>query len=254
MDEIRRQVRDVGGQENQQGPLTADVREGEILDDAGSSTGGVTGTPSNVTGTDGTVADGASDGGFVSTKSRTSFDNDIVVEDINVAPGDVQRQRISVIVDDSVSPEAAEAIRTAALTFVGGDPESSVSFSQAPIAAVDEATVVDKQEQEERTAAITRMIRWLAIAIGALVVFVLIQREFNKGTARALDDSTHWQQTEIPEFEPMPLAELEKAMTSATSAEDNKRRQRTERAQELADRQPERVAEEMRRWMKEDAR
>lgn len=264
MDRITREVKDVGGEENERGPLASRKYEDEILNRAEEGTGGTAGTGSNVTGEEGAVrgaddddetgagedrrlavpVEGEADGaGYTKLSAAETFSNDEVREAIDVAPGATLRNRLSIVLDTSVKPETANAVKNAAQTFLGGNAEDSFSIDQAPIAKLDE-----ERAAIQRFEGLTSYIKWALLGLGLVGMAFFLRRTLNQRTEELLYPTDPMLQIE-PAFEPIPLKELEAAVSAAHSQDNAKRLELERKVGMIAEQKPSEVAQMLRGWL-----
>jgi flagellar M-ring protein FliF len=167
-----------------------------------------------------------------------------------IAPGGINRQSISLLVNSSVPASQIPAIKAAVENAVGFVAKrdtisvGSVAFPKVtPIASTSTSSPLGD-------------IKYVLVGLGSLVFLLLISRMLRKREAENFAGSPTW----LRELElPRPLSELE-AQTQMVDLNSpgvvarlrspvNMARQQVE---ELVDRDPERVASQLRQWMTED--
>lgn len=221
-------------------PLTTNTSTETLTNKGGAITGATT-----VTGV-GTA--GAGNANYGNTSDQTTYGVDKTVTQTQVAPGTVKQQFISLSVDKSVpAAELATLQNTveAAAGYVKGRDVFSqglVSFAKVPSAAPASST--------------TKMMgyaKYLIIGLGAIVFLIFISRLLRRRESEAfLSGEPTW----LRELEmPRPLAAVEAEQLDPPTqirqlrAPINVAKQQVE---DLVERDPDRVASQMRAWMAED--
>jgi flagellar M-ring protein FliF len=175
---------------------------------------------------------------------------DKTVSTTKIAPGGINRQTISVMVNKSVPASQIPAIKAAVENAVGfvktrdAISVGTVAFPKVtPVAASSSTSPLGD-------------IKYVVVGLGSLVFLLLISRMLRKRESENFAGSPTW----LRELElPRPLSELE-AQTHMVDLDSpsvvarlrspvNMARQQVE---ELVDRDPERVASQLRQWMTED--
>lgn len=251
MDAIRREVKEVGGKNNDQGPAESQITERELVDGATSAAdGGAAGTASNV-GIDpdtrsvlntGTAASGSDN--YLRSADRVTYTNDEVREVIDVASGHILRHRLSVLVDSSVNADTAAAIRNAAQAWMGGNAQDSFSFDQARFAS-DETTA----STGAQTVAVMAYLKWILLGVSLLGMAFVLRRVLNNRTQELMTAHEEMLLLGTPDFKPIPIADLEAALNASSVGEGRKRQELQRKVEQIAAQNPADVANELRRWM-----
>ncbi len=223
-------------------PLTAQTSN-ETLTGGSGTTGGVTGT---VPAYAATGASGSSN--YKNTASNTTYGVNKTITNSTIAPGTINRQTVSVLVNSTVPASAIPAIKSAVAGAVGLNAKRGdlISVSQLPFA---------KTPTTAPTAAGTsKMIgyaKYGLIGLGALLFLFFTTRAL-----RRREKETFAQPTWLSELEvPRPLAALAggeaqteiRQLSSAGPSSVPKRQ-----VEQLVEREPDRVAQQVRAWMSED--
>ncbi|MHB8240718.1 MAG: flagellar basal-body MS-ring/collar protein FliF [Solirubrobacteraceae bacterium] len=228
----------------------------ETLTGNGTGTGGVTGT-ANLT-----AAAGASGG--KSNYKRESTDSSLgvskTVTHSTIAPGAVESQHVSVLLDHSVPAASLPAIREAITNAAGiqakrGDTISigQVAFAKPVAAAAASAS------------SITGYAKYALLAIAGAIFLFLTTKSLRRREKEPIGEPVWLRELEAP----MRLSELERetsprpspamagvssggsanghAAANGNGSDDPIRRQ----VEQLADSDPERVAQQLRTWMQE---
>jgi flagellar M-ring protein FliF len=231
------------------GTPTQQSKNIETLTGSGTGAGGVTGT-ANLT----TAATGA--GGKSNYKHETtnsSLGVNKTVTHTTVAPGAVESQHVSVLLDKSVPAAALPAIREAITNAAGiqtkrGDTISigQVAFAKSTTTAAAASPLADA--------------KYVLLGLGAMIFLFFTTRSIRKREKGPIEEPVWLRELDAP----MRLSELERetaprpapvpAMAAATAnggdgaaGGDSIRRQ----VERLADSDPDRVAQQLRSWMQE---
>ena len=227
-------------------PLT-NREERETLTGRGTPAGGAAGTAAN------NPPAYAAQGGQDSDYRRESLEETLgvnkTVTRMRLPPGRVNRQSVAVLVDESVPAAMMPQIRDAVAAAAGIDEERGdvlttgrIAFAQPPEPAGD--SPVSK---------VWDYARYALIGLAALLFLLFVTRQLRRREREALAGEPTW----LREIEaPRTLAELERMeepvaptrVLPLRSPENPARLQ----VEELVERNPERVAQQVRAWMQED--
>ncbi len=257
MDKISRETEDYGGKDDVKGPAAREDLDTEVLKGAGSTTGGTTGVAGNVAidSNDpryaGETAAQEADTNYARPRSTVVYNNDRLAEAISVAQGAVKRYRLSVVVSSKVAEEPRTAVETAANQWVG--EEEAVAFSVAKLPKP--AGVSKEQAASERKSALFMYLKWGLLGAGLVGMAFYLRRALNDRTYELLyPDEDAMAALEQPAFNPVPLKELEAAVSAAVSSEHQQRIELQSRIEGIAQSKPNDVAQHLRGWLHEDAR
>jgi flagellar M-ring protein FliF len=163
-----------------------------------------------------------------------------------VSPGAINRQSVSVMVSSTIPAARLAGIRSAVKNAVGfqatrGD---TISVTQLPFAkpvAVAAASSSSKMLGD---------IKWVAVGLGALLFLLFVSRMLRRRENEAFGEPTWLRELETPRSLASLEAERldEPAQIPALRSPFNLARKQVE---ELVDRDPERVAAQVRQWMNE---
>ncbi|MCW2953335.1 MAG: flagellar M-ring protein FliF [Conexibacter sp.] len=226
-------------------PLTQRT-DNETLRGTGIAPGGAAGTGTNNPPTYAQTGTGNSNYRH-STRDQTNG-VDKTVTHTTIAPGQINSQSVSVLVDSSVPAASIPQLRAAVANAVGinarrGDRLSigQVAFARPPVAVT--ASPVSK---------IGNYAKYVLLGLAALAFLIFVTRQLRKRERESLAGEPTW----LREIEaPRTLAELERieepvptAVLPLRSPEHPARMQ----VEELVERDPDRVAQQVRAWMQED--
>jgi flagellar M-ring protein FliF len=220
------------------------TNESERLRGAGGKPGGAAGSAGNLPGYAQAGAGGNSN--YQRRSTQTDFGVDKTVVRTKVAPGQVRRLSVALVVDGSVPTAQVTQLRSAVAAAAGivarrGDvlSVSQVAFAKGPVtpAAGPVAKYAD-------------IGKYVALGAGALAFLFFLTRHLRRREREALGEPTWLRQIEAP----TTLAELEAGRTTrmpAVEAEMPASSANRLRAESIAERDPERVAQQLRSWMHE---
>jgi flagellar M-ring protein FliF len=236
----------------------------ELLDGAtGSGVQGVAGTggqdavgtdaeDNRATTPDTTTTSTSGDGDYIKDDFNREYDNNVVEEAIDVAPGAVTKYRISAVVDDDVDPASADAVKELIQAWMGGNAEDSLSFTQAPIALASQAAK-DKATAAGAARNIAPYVKWALLGLGLIGLAFVMRSSLRQRTAELLAPADDLLLLESGEFTPIPIAELEAALAAGEpSAERRTRIEMQRKVEKIAESNPQDIANELRRWMHQD--
>lgn len=222
----------------------------ETLAGTGSGAGGVTGT-ANLT----AAANGATGkSNYKHETTNSSLGVGKVVTHSTIAPGTVENQHVSVLLDKSVPASALPAIREAVTNAAGIQAKRGDTISIGQVAFAKTAVASPASSP-------LSMAKYVLLGIGALLFLFFTTRSL-RGRERETIDEPVW----LRELEaPMRLSELERetaprvpAMAGAvvpangggSAAKDGPPNVR-EQVEQLVDTNPDQVAAQLRNWMQE---
>ncbi len=223
----------------------------ETLAGTGSGTGGVTGT-ANLTAA-ANAANGKSNYKHETTNSSLGVSK--VVTHSTVAPGTVESQHVSVLLDKSVPAAALPAIREAITNAAGIQTKrgDTISIGQVAFAKATTATAASSPLGDAK---------YGLLGLGAILFLFFTTRSLRKREKETIDEPVWLRELEAP----MRLSELERETSSgvpaamaavgpssgggAANGRDGGDSIR-EQVEQLVDSNPDRVAQQLRSWMQE---
>jgi flagellar M-ring protein FliF len=209
----------------------------------------------NAGGTAGTIpayaaTGGSSNSNYNNKTANTTYGVDKTVTHSVIAPGGVNRQTVSVLVDKSVPASEIPAIQKAVSGAVGLNATRGDSLSVSQITFAKPASTVTASP----TSPIKLMgyAKYAVVAIGALLFLFFMRRNLKRREGEVFGGQPTW----LRELEtPRPLA----ALASGVDDEPTEvKRLRSpvnvpkRQVEELVERDPDRVAQQVRAWMQED--
>ena len=221
--------------------------ETERLRGTGGASGGTTGSASNLP----SYATSGSAGGnsnYQRKSTQTDFGVDKTVERTKVAPGEVKRLSVGLVVDKSVPPAQVAQIKSAVSAAAGIDTTrgdvlnvSQVAFAKPAATAPAAGPAGD----------IMGYAKYGAVGLGLIAFLFFVMRHLKKRERESLGEPTWLRQIEAP----TTLADLEAGRTTrmgALAGEMPGPSATRLSAERIAEEDPERVAQQIRTWMQED--
>ena len=224
-------------------PLTSQ-NQSETLTGGNGTAGGTTGTIPAYAATG-----GSSNSNYKNTTANTTYGVDKTVTQSTIAPGGVNSQTVSVLVDKSVPASSLTAIRNAVAGAVGLNPKRGDSLSISQITFAKPAATTPAASG---TSKMMGYAKYGIIALGALLFLFFMRRNLKRREREVFSGQPTW----LRELEtPRPLAALasgdDEDLTEVKrlrSPVNVPKRQ----VEELVERDPDRVAQQVRAWMSED--
>ena len=224
-------------------PLEKTV-DNEELESEGASAGGAAGTRGNVP-SYAAAGGGGGESNYDKESGKTIYGVDKTVRDIVRAPGAVNRQAVSVMIDPSLAPQERqiqEAIETAAGVQQGRD---TITVTELPFA---KPAVEPKGSPIPADAA--GYAKYAALGLASLLFLLFVTRALRRREADALMDEPLW----LRHIEqPKPISALEapepEVLLPTVRHEVDTRRATVE---ELIRSEPQKVASQVRAWVTED--
>jgi flagellar M-ring protein FliF len=232
-------------------PLTTQ-KETETLKGTGGTAGagGAAGTATNTIPSYAGAAGGAGSN-YKHTTGQTQFGVGKQVTKTVVAPGAVNKMDVSVLLDSSVPPRSVAAIRQAVASAAGITPARGDKLSVAQVAFAKPPAPAKKPV----TATALGLAKYIVAGLALLAFLFFVTRHLRRREDQALLGEPVW----LREIEsPTSLAQLEHGMDAYDETIALPRARRPEvnpvraELEELVDREPERVASQVRAWMNEE--
>jgi flagellar M-ring protein FliF len=227
-------------------PLVQQNNTETLSGGGGAGAGGTAGAAGNIPGYAQTAGGGGGASKYNHKQTDTTFGVNKTVTHAVIAPGKVNRQSVSVLVDKSVPTTAIPALRAAVTNAVGLDPKRGDTLSFGQVAFTKTPLVPAGKPSNMLGYA-----KYGAVGVGALVFLFFITRLLRRRENESFAGHPTW----VRELEsPRPLAALAPAddqptrvMQLSTPVNVAKRQ-----IEDLVERDPDRVAQQVRAWMAED--
>jgi flagellar M-ring protein FliF len=220
----------------------------ERLRGTGARAGGTAGTGGNIP----TYSAGAGAAGgnsnYQKSSKTTDFGVNKTVARTEKAPGTVQRLQVALVVDQSVSPAVVNNLKQAVASAAGVDPKrgdppvavAQMPFAKAPTPKAGPVPV-----------GLLGPLKWAGLGLAALLFCFFMARHLRKREGETLAQPSWLTTIE----EPVALAELERTrepVPAPADLPDRRPDQGMHQLGQLVEREPERVAAQLRQWMAED--
>jgi flagellar M-ring protein FliF len=226
-------------------------KETEKLTGAGSTSGGTAGTGANIPTYSTGAASGGSNSKYQRSSGTTEWGVNKEVAHTDVAPGAINKLNVALLVDKSVSPADFAAVQKAVTSAAGIDTARGDALQAAQVPFAKVAT----PKTGPVPTSLMGPLKWVGIGFASLLFLFFMTRSLRKREGEAL--ATPAWLTEIEE--PVSLAELEQktqvlqgpahpTITLPPRAPDTN----LQAIDQLMEREPERVAAQVKHWMAED--
>jgi flagellar M-ring protein FliF len=221
------------------------TKESEKLRSNGAGSGATAGTSTNIPGYAAGAAGSGGKSNYTSKKGSTTWANPKTVTNTEVAPGAINKQSVSLILDKSIPAAQIPGIKNAVAAAAGLDPKrgdtiavTQVAFATTPAAA--KKPLVDPS-------GILGYVKYALLGIASLLFLFFITRHLRRREDEVLAEPTWLRELNSP----IPVGQLEAVEEPATALQPGSNRTRA-RIEETVNREPERVATALRTWMAED--
>jgi flagellar M-ring protein FliF len=201
------------------------------------------------------AATNGSNSNYNNKTNTTAYNDGRTISHTTVAPGAINRQSISVLVNSKKVPASElKTIKSTVEAAVGYNAKrgDTISVGSLPFAKISAPAVTSSST----TGGMIGKVKYVLVGVGALAFLFLMSRMLRKREGEQFGGTPTW----LRELEqPRSLAEIEAqsqmvdldgpTMVARLRPPLNVARQQVE---ELVDRDPERVASQIRQWMTED--
>ena len=219
--------------------------EEETLEGSGAAAGGAAGTRGNVPGYAG-GANGGGESNYERTKESAEMGVGKTVRDTEFAQGAVEKESVAVVLDASVSPAVAKEVETAVAVAAGIDTTRGDTLTVNRIAFA-------KPEPPKAASPIGDYVghaKYAGLGLAVLLFLFFATRTLRRREREALGEPQWLREINAP----APLAALEAENSAAMgNLETQRRNEVRKRAEELAQKDPAKVAQQLRSWMQEEA-
>jgi flagellar M-ring protein FliF len=223
------------------------TNETERLRGTGAGSGGAAGSASNLPSY---AASGAAGGNsnYQRKSTQTDFGVDKTVQRTQVAPGQVNRLSVGLVVDKSVPPAQVAQLKNAVSAAAGIDPKRGDVFNVSQVAFAKPTTTTPAAGPVGN---IMDYAKYGIAGLGLLGFLFFLTRHLKKRERESLGEPTWLRQIEAP----TTLADLEAGRTTrmpAVAAQMPEPSGARVSAESIAEKDPERVAQQIRTWMEEE--
>jgi flagellar M-ring protein FliF len=225
------------------------TEESERLRGGGSTAGGgATGSASNLP-SYAASGSGGSNSNYQRKSTQTDFGVDKTVQRTKVAAGQVNRLSVGLVVDKSVPPAQVAALKNAVSAAAGIDSKRGDVLTVSQVAFAKPATATPAAGP--LGGGILDYAKYGIAGLGLLGFLFFLMRHLKRRERESLGEPTWLRQIEAP----TTLADLEAGRTTrmpAVAAEMPGPSATRLSAESIAEKDPERVAQQIRTWMDED--
>ncbi len=219
--------------------------ETEKLEGQGVRAGGTAGAEGNVP----TYSAGAGGGGESSYDRKTETAKQVVdkkVTKTRLAPGRVERLQVGLLVDKSVDAATFREIQSVVSSAAGIDVERGDELQAAQVAFAEPPA---EPKAGPVPVALLEKAKYVGIGLAALVFLFLMSRSLRRREGETLAQPAWLERIERP----TPLSELEAgAPTRQMTLPEREPDFQLQTLDQLSEREPERVAAQVKAWMAED--
>jgi flagellar M-ring protein FliF len=220
------------------GVALSDHKEQESLKGGGAGgAGGAAGTASNIP----SFAQGAGGGGNSNYTHKVQDDTFGVskkVDHTQIAPGAINKESVSVVLDKSVPPADVNALKQAIQSAAGIDPKRGDTLSVTQVAFAK-----PQAQKPAMVANVLSYLKFVGLGFAMLIFLFFMKRHLKRREGEELASPTWLRELEAP----VSLAELEAGHTAVlpTASPTPLRAQ----VDDIASRDPEKLAHQVRAWM-----
>ncbi|HUA47909.1 MAG TPA: flagellar basal-body MS-ring/collar protein FliF [Solirubrobacteraceae bacterium] len=225
-------------------PLTSQTSSETLAGGSGTS-GGTTGTIPAYAGTTGS----SGNSNYKNTSNNTTYGVDKTITNSTITPGTINNQTVSVLVDKSVPASELPAIRNAVAGAVGLDAKRGDALTVSQIAFTKAATPAATAATSNKMLGYAK---YVIIGLGSLIFLFLMRRSLKRRERETFEGQPTWLRELAT---PRPLAAL---ASGGEEPPTEVKRLRSpvnvpkRQVEELVERDPDRVAQQVRAWMVED--
>jgi flagellar M-ring protein FliF len=220
------------------------VKETESLKGTGGSSGGTAGAAANLPTYAQNATSGSGNSNYKRTTGTTDFGVDKTVTRTKIAPGAINKLDVALMVDKSVPAAQATALKNAVSAAAGINAKRGDTITQSTVVFAKPKAAPGPAGLPVPPAFVTPL-KYAGIGLASILFLFFVTRALRRRETEALPMPTWLTEVEGPR----PLAELERHV-AAPAAQSDPRRQTVET---LVNEQPERVAQQLRAWISEDA-
>jgi flagellar M-ring protein FliF len=223
--------------------LNADTSN-ETLKGTGSAAGGTSGTTSNIPAYS-TGSGSSGNSNYKNSSNRNQYGVDKTITHSVIAPGAIQRQSVSVLVNSSVPASELKTIKSAVSNAVGLNTKrgDQISVSQLKFAPVSTTTV-----KPAKANPMMKYAKYGILGLGAIIFLFFMMRAIKKR-----EKDSFGQPKWLSELEsPRPLAALEASTPVEVSSLQPHIGVARKQIEDLVQRDPDLVAQHLRAWMAEE--
>jgi flagellar M-ring protein FliF len=220
------------------------VKETESLKGSGGTSGGTAGAAANLPTYAQNATSGSGNSNYKRTTGTTDFGVDKTVTRTKIAPGAINKLDVALMVDKSVPAAQATALKNAVSAAAGINAKRGDTITQSTVVFAKPKAAPGPAGLPVPPAFVTPL-KYAGIGLASILFLFFVTRALRRRETEALPMPTWLTEVEGPR----PLAELERHVAAPVAAADPRR----QTVETLVNEQPERVAQQLRAWISEDA-
>jgi flagellar M-ring protein FliF len=220
------------------------VKETESLKGSGGTSGGTAGATANLPTYAQNATSGSGSSNYKRTTGTTDFGVDKTVTRTKVAPGAINKLDVALMVDKSVPAAQATALKNAVAAAAGINTKRGDSITQSTVVFAKPKAAPGPAGLPVPPAFVAPL-KYAGIGLASILFLFFVTRALRRREQEALPMPTWLTEVEGPR----PLAELERHVAAPVAGADPRR----QTVEALVNEQPERVAQQLRAWISEDA-
>lgn len=191
--------------------------------------------------------------GVSGSGSDTRYDNDTAdrtygvdktVTKTQVAPGQIQKLQVAVLLDRSVSAADETSLRQTLSAAAGVDTRRG---DQLAVSRVTFTKAETAEEKASPLASVQGIAKWIVLGIGLIAFTFLAWRGLRRREDEALGSEPKWLDELSAELTPKPAPK-----PAAPRLPERQKLPAQGQVEQLADKEPEQMAHQLRSWMNED--
>jgi flagellar M-ring protein FliF len=229
-------------------PLKQTEETERLRGGGGGGAGGASGAASNLPNYAASGGGGGANSNYQRKSTQTDFGVNKTVQRTNVAPGQINRLSVGLVVDKSVPPAQVAQIKNAVSAAAGIDTTRGDVLNVSQVAFAKPAATTPAAGP---VGGILGYAKYAAAGLGLLGFLFFLMRHLKRRERESLGEPTWLRQIEAP----TTLADLEAGRTTRMAALPTDLPQPSVSrvsAESIAEKDPERVAQQIRTWMEED--
>jgi flagellar M-ring protein FliF len=221
-------------------------RETESLAGGTARAGGTAGAAGNIQTYSANAGGNGGDSSYDRETETTEFNYDRTIEKTEVAPGEVERLQVALLVDKSVDAQTFQQIQAVVSSAAGIDAARGDELQAAQVAF---AKAPEAPKAGPIPVSVLGQLKYVGIGLATLLFLFFMARHMRKREGETLAEPAWLMQIERP----TPLSELEAGtQTQVMTLPERQPDFQLQTLDQLTEREPERVAAQVRAWMSED--
>jgi flagellar M-ring protein FliF len=220
--------------------------EKESLQGGGAGAGGPAGAVGNIP----SYAQGGAAGGSQYTRKsdNTDFGVDKQITRTQIAPGTVQKLNVALLVDKKVPPADVRALQKALGAAAGIDKKRGDALQVSRVAFTGLKPVKEKGSMTN----LLGYAKYVLLGLAMLAFLIFLSRHLRRRENEELADPTWLREIQAPRsLAELEFAEQDTMAMAAPPVPPSEEAMARRRVEDLVDQEPERVAQQVRAWMKD---